>query len=323
MLLVVTNPFALSEEAIMVGAQIAGPRFLTPGRPPVEVVVSFWISSAHLFVGPGVRFELWAGDTLGCGEVTRFVEELPPGSVGPSCGEADAQPRSARAGNGSAQSGPGREGVQPRRRRAAARSRHWPFARGRGGLERLFDADPWPAAGVAVFDEVEPELRGLVFDGDTGDVQRLVEAARREGFACRVVRGAKMRRPSGLFREFAAALQFPWFSKDTYGLSSYLDDLSGLPAGRGYLLVVTDPGDVLTRPAEPGGRPVELKEVVWALSWACEVWAGRGEAGGRWDGRGPVPFHVVLAGRGRGLTAAVTRWQRAGLRTRLLELMER
>jgi hypothetical protein len=127
----------------------------------------------------------------------------------------------------------------------------------------------------------------------------------RPGRAC--CPGGKMRALQGLFDEFAAALQFPWYFGENFdAFSECIADLGWLPPQEGYVIVVTGPGEVL---AEAGSG--ELSRLVGVLTQACREWARPVEDGQWWD-RPAVPFHVVLQ-CATGESATVTqRWASAG-----------
>jgi hypothetical protein len=127
------------------------------------------------------------------------------------------------------------------------------------------------------------------------------------GLVVRVVRGRKMRTVQGLFDEFAAALQVPWyFGENADAFDECIADLGWLPPRSGYVIVITDPGEVL---ADAGADA--LSRLVDSLAAACEEWA-RPVVQGEWWDRPAVPFHVVLQ-PAVGEAAAVTqRWAAAG-----------
>lgn len=109
------------------------------------------------------------------------------------------------------------------------------------------------------------------------------------GLVVRVVRGRKMRTPQGLFDEFAAALQFPWyFGENADAFDECITDLGWLPPQSGYVIVITDPGEVLAE--------ADADALAWltdSLTRAAEEWSRPVEQGEWWD-RPAVPFHVVL-----------------------------
>ena len=60
------------------------------------------------------------------------------------------------------------------------------------------------------------------------------------GFALRTIQGTHCRTSSGLFQEFAQALDFPdYFGHNWDALEECLADLEWLPA-KGYVLLITD-----------------------------------------------------------------------------------
>lgn len=108
------------------------------------------------------------------------------------------------------------------------------------------------------------------------------------GHLVRAVRGSKMPTVADVFREFAAALQFPWYfgeNKDAFDeCLRDIDEFAG-PAP-GYVVAVRDAGQVLS--AEPEQR----EWFTSALTDAAQTWAGHER---------PVPFRVVLQTSGSGL----------------------
>ncbi|WP_461109636.1 barstar family protein [Tessaracoccus terricola] len=131
------------------------------------------------------------------------------------------------------------------------------------------------------------------------------------GFSARLVRGRKMRTRSGLFDEFSAALQFPpYFGENRDAFDECIRDLENLPSGRGYVVAITEPEEVLRD---------ELESVFgWfanSLAHAAESWSSPIALGEAWD-RPSVPFHTVLVGKSRSLERAAERWAISGLETR-------
>ncbi|MEV0252105.1 barstar family protein [Nocardia sp. NPDC050712] len=126
--------------------------------------------------------------------------------------------------------------------------------------------------------DVDPaELSGLRYDAPPG-------------FLVRELRGAKMRTTAGVFDEFAAAFQFPYYfgeNKDAFDeclrdLGEFLGDAAG------YVAVVRDSGELLAeQPRERG--------------WFTEAIA---DSAGYWARRG-ISFRVVLQGRAPEAPAAV------------------
>ncbi|GHD83117.1 barstar (barnase inhibitor) [Salinibacterium amurskyense] len=127
------------------------------------------------------------------------------------------------------------------------------------------------------------------------------------GLTVRTVRGRKMRASIDLFDEVAAALQFPeYFGENWDAFDECIADLSWLPPGAGYVVVITEPDQILLE-----GTAEELKIWVSALKSAFEEFSQTVALGERWD-RLPIPFHVVLAGEDKALTLAADRWSAAG-----------
>lgn len=133
----------------------------------------------------------------------------------------------------------------------------------------------------------------------------------KSGLVVRIVRGRKMRTLPGLFDEFAAVLQFPWyFGENADAFDECIEDLGWLPPQAGYVIVVTDPAEVL---AEAGGGA--LRWLVGSLTRACAQWA-RPVTEGEWWDRPAVPFHVVLQPKGGETAAVMQRWAEAGAMVR-------
>ncbi len=104
------------------------------------------------------------------------------------------------------------------------------------------------------------------------------------GFVLRQIQGKKCMTPSGVFQEFARALQFPdYFGHNWDGLEECLADLEWLP-GKGYVLLVTDAQCVIPDDDE------EYETFLEVLNDAGEAWSKGQTADGR-----RAPFHVVFA----------------------------
>ena len=107
-----------------------------------------------------------------------------------------------------------------------------------------------------------------------------------DGFVIKVLRGAKCRTTTGLFAEFAHALDFPdYFGHNWDALEECLADLEWLPA-KGYAVLMTNAELVLPDDEEDFATFLEV------MSNAGEAW-GSGQAG--MDAKRSKPFHVVLA----------------------------
>lgn len=155
--------------------------------------------------------------------------------------------------------------------------------------------------------KVEAEFRPLLFEGDAQAVGSAVSGWVESGLAARVVRGCKMRTLSGLFDEFAAALQFPlYFGENQDAFNECIAELETLPAGEGYVVTITDPDQVL---ADAGSEA--LGWLARSLESAAEEWSQPVELGEWWD-RPAVPFHVVLAGEHDAIELAARRWSGVG-----------
>lgn len=105
------------------------------------------------------------------------------------------------------------------------------------------------------------------------------------GFALRAINGKKCSTPSGLFTEFARALDFPdYFGHNWDAMEECLADLEWLPA-KGYILLITDAQAVLAADED------EYETFIEILSDAGEAWS-KGQAG---EGKGAIPFHTLFA----------------------------
>ena len=104
------------------------------------------------------------------------------------------------------------------------------------------------------------------------------------GFAVRTIQGKKCRTPSGLFDEFARALDFPdYFGHNWDALEECLADFEWLQA-KGYILLIHDADAVLPEDEE------EYETLLEILSDAGEAWSKGQTADGR-----RAPFHVCFA----------------------------
>lgn len=155
--------------------------------------------------------------------------------------------------------------------------------------------------------KVEPELHPLMLAGDVQSIGSAMSDWVESGLTARVVRGRKMRTVGGVLDEFAAALQFPlYFGENKDAFNECISELEALPAGEGYVVMITEPEQVL---ADEDAR--ELNWLARALVSAAEEWAQPVDLGEWWD-RPAVPFHVVLAGERGQVESAARRWSRAG-----------
>ncbi|MBT0768870.1 barstar family protein [Kineosporia sp. J2-2] len=110
------------------------------------------------------------------------------------------------------------------------------------------------------------------------------------GLVVRTVRGRKCRTRQGLFDEFAAALQFPWYFGENWpAFGDCLSDLDWIPQQGGHVLVLKEPEQVLADDDQ-----TEFETFADHLRMAAREWSTAVELGEWWD-RPPVPFHVVLA----------------------------
>jgi hypothetical protein len=92
-----------------------------------------------------------------------------------------------------------------------------------------------------------------------------------DGYVARELRGARMRTLAGVFDEFAAAFQFPYYfgeNKDAFDeCLRDLDEFVGTAAG--YVALVRDSGDLLAD--EPG----QLSWFADAMSDAAAYWSAK------------------------------------------------
>jgi hypothetical protein len=159
---------------------------------------------------------------------------------------------------------------------------------------------------VARLTEIPDEPRLWLSSGDAdGSCGRAALGWQEARFAVRRVRGRKMRHKAALFDEFAAALQFPgYFGENWDAFAECLSDLDWVPPGAGYVLIVTEPAQVLRE------SPADFRILVRTLDSTMMEWAMAVEAGEWWD-RPPVPFNVVLEAERGNEDAIAARWRRA------------
>lgn len=134
---------------------------------------------------------------------------------------------------------------------------------------------PW-----ILLDLMGPELKSLIPDAQYRGISKAP--------VIRKLRGKKMRTRQSLMDEFAAALQFfDGFGENWYALEDCLRYLDEWLPGDCYLLVITDPDQVLADAMD------ELRWLLVTLNEVGEWWAQPITDQGRFD-RGAVPFHTVL-----------------------------
>lgn len=136
----------------------------------------------------------------------------------------------------------------------------------------------------------EPEFRPLLRPADERSHALAQRGWSEAGLSVRTVRGRKCRTRQGLFDEFAAALQFPWYFGENWdALGDCLADLDWLPQLAGHVLIVKEPEQVLAEDeATEFGVLLDVLRMV-AVEWGTSVEFGE------WRDRPPIPFHVVLA----------------------------
>jgi RNAse (barnase) inhibitor barstar len=107
-----------------------------------------------------------------------------------------------------------------------------------------------------------------------------------DGYALKVIKGAKCQTVDGLLTECARVLDFPdYFGHNWDALEECLADLEWLPA-KGYILLITDAAHVLS------DDEAEYETFLEILCDAGEAW-GNGQAG--MGARRATPFHVLFA----------------------------
>jgi len=104
------------------------------------------------------------------------------------------------------------------------------------------------------------------------------------GYVLRLVQGKKCTSPTGVFNEFARALEFPdYFGHNWDALEECLADLEWLPA-KGYVVLITEAQAVIPDDEE------EYETLLEVLNDAGEAWSkGQTTTGRR------APFHVFFA----------------------------
>lgn len=91
-----------------------------------------------------------------------------------------------------------------------------------------------------------------------------------------------------VFREFQAALQFPYyFGAGWNGFDECIRDLDWISAA-GYIILILDSADLLANEEES-----QLDRLLLALEWAAVEWSKPIALGEAWD-RPAVPFHVLF-----------------------------
>ncbi len=103
------------------------------------------------------------------------------------------------------------------------------------------------------------------------------------GCALRIVHGKKCTTPTGVFEEFARALEFPdYFGHNWDALEECLADLGWLPA-KGYVILITEAQSVIP------GDDEEYETLLKILNDAGEAWSKGQTADER-----RAPFHVFF-----------------------------
>jgi hypothetical protein len=131
------------------------------------------------------------------------------------------------------------------------------------------------------------------------------------GLVARVCRGRKMRTVRGLYDEFAAAYQFPYyFGENANAFDECLSDLSWLPA-KAYLACLTHSDEILADEVDHGS----FERIMHRLARIAQQWADVG-AHDQALGQAPTPFHVLLQTNDGALGGISARLAAAGLTSR-------
>lgn len=103
----------------------------------------------------------------------------------------------------------------------------------------------------------------------------------------RFVRGSKMLDSAGVFDQFGAALQFPYyFGENWAAFSECIQDLTWLPATH-YVIVILDAEELLKTDDEAFGVLISI------FRHCCKNWTKGFDLGHPWA-RGPARFQVVM-----------------------------
>lgn len=138
------------------------------------------------------------------------------------------------------------------------------------------------------FREVDPPWACLLVGPESElDDYVLVKRRTERDSVVRLLRGRRCATPDGLFQEWAAALQFPWyFGHNWNALSECLRDLEWLPGAR-YLFCITQLDAVLAGGEEQFGVLMRL------LDRAAREWATPVLPDSEWP-RPAVPFRLIF-----------------------------
>jgi len=154
---------------------------------------------------------------------------------------------------------------------------------------------------------VHDQFHPLLLEGSSGMLVALAADWVNSGLTVAVASGHRMRTDSALFDEFAHVLRFPeYFGHNRDAFNECLADLEGLPAGVGYVIVVTEPDEIL---ADVGSS--EFDWVGRSFAFAKAEWARPIEQGEWWD-RPALAFNLVLAGQRDALERAQKSWTAVG-----------
>jgi len=122
-----------------------------------------------------------------------------------------------------------------------------------------------------------------------------------------------MRHVDGLFQEFAAAFQFPYYFGENWpALEECLRDLSWLPA-KAYLVCITSADQLLVEDS-----PDSFEILTRILKKAAKEWV-EGSPDHALDGRSEAPFHVLMQVSKESEERFLDRLESMGERPRLVD----
>jgi len=171
------------------------------------------------------------------------------------------------------------------------------------------------------------EFGNLFFFTDpTTHVDELCWYLRQSGVTCFHVRGWQMRTSEDVFREFAAALQFPlYFGNNGGAFDECLSELSWQFFGKAIVIVIADAGQMMADDDQ-----MYFENFITGFGIAVRAYSQPEVNGPLCEQRPAIPFHFVVdfldnAGRARWETAgaSLTPLDTSELRSTIADVLER
>lgn len=157
------------------------------------------------------------------------------------------------------------------------------------------------------FTHINESFKPKIFGGNDSNLWDLGYKLIDLGYMSRTLRGDKMRNVQGLFDEFFAAFQFPYyFGRNWNAFIECLGEMDYINPGKGIVMLLHRPEELL---ADSPRDRVVFSEVLTHISKMYSEAIEYGE----WSDRPALPFHVVFQAPSDQSNTFISVWEKTGL----------